>query len=651
MADPHGGPAQSLYSLSTLTRACETTPGAVLMARPAPPSFCSSSQPAFYTTQDGSPGVLNNQLAGHNVRPTDQSQSSTTILDPRPLGMGSVQCEVLSPLYTPSITGRGSATAGILSTQHPRRTVQPGCLIDFNNSESPSDPAACERPANILAAGRAALQAVRDSISPQQYAAFLQQACSAEQLLIKPPQTNDAAQSLLQAALLSCDEICHEWARPAARRFSIGASRLGHDPVRAVRLLKRSISVPPFDLSACVQHALGLLADCSCEDLEDAWRLSLADDAAISHMWASSPRPSSPPPPPVVPSNNIPPTFVSLSSPAPAAPSAATIAASDTPSVSAAVSWSTNTAQPPSPLVHLAGELPVSPGSLREQPVWYCNPPVATSAKLDLSAVLAPQQTYSLLLSQAVRQEARAHELRAVVKADRVQVSVLETYFKHPRNADGRRAYATSRGMLIEALGELFIFHLLDTDSINSSVRVVMQRVESATKVISTWDPGQRTVLQLRAARATSHGAIVDTLREIDHHFLGGGSGGTREFYTITWATSTTAHDLLSKLQAAGLSHGISETEIVKQWITIINATADDVDRPGFMHAAEVADRFCGREWTLTTLRDYIDPGHGDRQAGRVVLPFRPHVEDVTSDKHGDERDDYDAFYGANGYG
>jgi hypothetical protein len=143
----------------------------------------------------------------------------------------------------------------------------------------------------------------------------------------------------------------------------------------------------------------------------------------------------------------------------------------------------------------------------------------------------------------------------------------------------------------------------------------------------------------------------VDTLREIDHHFLGGGSGGTREFYTITWATSTTAHDLLSKLQAAGLSHGISETEIVKQWITIINATADDVDRPGFMHAAEVADRFCGREWTLTTLRDYIDPGHGDRLAGRVVLPFRGHVEDVTSDKHGDERDDYDAFYGTPGYG
>lgn len=295
----------------------------------------------------------------------------------------------------------------------------------------------------------------------------------------------------------------------------------------------------------------------------------------------------------------------------------------------------------------------MSPGSLREQPVWYCNPPVATSAKLDLSAVLAPQQTYSLLLSQAVRQEARAHELRAVVKADRVQVSVLETYFKHPRNADGRRAYATSRGMLIEALGELFIFHLLDTDSINSSVRVVMQRVESATKVISTWDPGQRTVLQLRAATVTSHGAIADTLREIDHHFLGGGSGGTREFYSITWATSTTAHDLLSKLQAAGLSHGISETEIVKQWITIVNATADDVERPGFMHAAEVADRFCGKEWTLTTLRDYIDidPGHGDRLAGRVVLPFRGHVEDVTSDKHGDERDDYDAFYGTPGYG
>ena len=223
----------------------------------------------------------------------------------------------------PLVTG---TTAGILSTQPPMRKVQPGHLIDFNDSESPSDPAACESPADILAAGRAALQVVRDSISPQQYAAFLQQACSAEQLLIKPHQTNDAAQSLLQAARLSCDEICHEWARPAARRFSIGASRLGHDPVRAVRLLKRSISVPPFDLSTCVQHALGLLADGSREDLEDAWRLSLADDAAISHMWASSPRPSSPPPPPVVPGNNIPPTFVSLSSPAPAVPSAATIA-------------------------------------------------------------------------------------------------------------------------------------------------------------------------------------------------------------------------------------------------------------------------------------------------------------------------------------
>jgi len=59
--------------------------------------------------------IRNNQLAGRNIRPT--LQSSTTLLDPRPPGMGSVQREVLSPLYTPSITGRGSTTAGLSTTQ------------------------------------------------------------------------------------------------------------------------------------------------------------------------------------------------------------------------------------------------------------------------------------------------------------------------------------------------------------------------------------------------------------------------------------------------------------------------------------------------------------------------------------------------------
>jgi len=83
-----------------------------------------SAQPAFYTTQDGSSGILNNQPADRNSRPTGQSQSSTT-LDPRLLGMGSVQREELSPLYTPSITGRGSTTAGNFSTQLGDRPFQP----------------------------------------------------------------------------------------------------------------------------------------------------------------------------------------------------------------------------------------------------------------------------------------------------------------------------------------------------------------------------------------------------------------------------------------------------------------------------------------------------------------------------------------------
>lgn len=272
----------------------------------------------------------------------------------------------------------------------------------------------------------------------------------------------------------------------------------------------------------------------------------------------------------------------------------------------------------------LADELGIPLAVLTAAPVWYGNPPAATSPLLDMSAVKAPQQGYEELLAQAHRQELRARDRAAVAKSDRVQVSLLEEFFRRSRDAVGRREYATHRGTLIERLGELFVFLLLDKGSISSSVRELMQRVEAATKVITTWDAGQRTVLQLRAMDCTGHDAIVMTLREIDHHFLGGGSGGAREFYSIKWEAGMTAHDLLSKLQAAGLSHQLPESDIVKQWITLVRSAADEAGNvDARTHAGQVADRFCQAApgWTLEKLRTRIDSTHGDRLAGRVSLP------------------------------
>jgi hypothetical protein len=272
----------------------------------------------------------------------------------------------------------------------------------------------------------------------------------------------------------------------------------------------------------------------------------------------------------------------------------------------------------------LADELGMSLEALTATPLWYGAPPTATSSLLDMSAVLAPQQDFASLLLQAHRQEMRARDRTAIAKTDRVQVAVLEGFFRRTRDAAGRREYATHRGVLIERLGELFVFNLLDKGSVSSSVRELMQRVEAATKVITTWDAGQRTVLQLRSMECTGHDAIVHTLREIDHHFLGGGSGGAREFYSIKWEAGMTAHDLLSRLQAAGLSHHVSETDIVKQWITLVQTTADEAgNEQARGHAGNVADRFCqdAPGWSLETLRTRIDSTHGDRLAGRVLLP------------------------------
>ena len=330
----------------------------------------------------------------------------------------------------------------------------------------------------------------------------------------------------------------------------------------------------------------------------------------------STPAPAgSPPPPPP----NLPPR------PTPAAPG--------TPPPPAAlggiVSLAPATNSPHSPSRYalyetLADELGMSLEALTATPLWYGPPPTATSSLLDMSAVLAPQQEFASLLLQAHRQEMRARDRTAIAKTDRVQVTGLEGFFRRTRDAAGRREYATHRGVLIERLGELFVFNLLDKGSVSSSVRELMQRVEAATKVITTWDAGQRTVLQLRSMECTGHDAIVHTLREIDHHFLGGGSGGAREFYSIKWEAGMTAHDLLSRLQAAGLSHHVSETDIVKQWITLVQTTADEAgNEQARGHAGNVADRFCqdAPGWSLETLRTRIDSTHGDRLAGRVLLP------------------------------